>query len=289
MPESDMDSVTVTLIQLEKLCPARKGELNMSLNYLYKMHRTQIEELIERGCNVAFIPLGPTEVHGPHLPLWCDIVSGLDLAERAAQKLQDQGIESVIATPVTYCEADVTNVFAGNTSLRPETVAMMFEDICLSLARAGFVKIIVVSGHADPLNAEYVVKGFEAAKVKNPAINAIYSDWFSMITSGAVNHLCKGEHPEWDLHAGEIETSFIMNRYPELVDEAQIRALPVNHAGEFLFAKVAEGADNFIDCGAPDCYFGSPSLACAETGEKTYDAFSDFIVKEALDLLSLLK
>jgi creatinine amidohydrolase len=124
----------------------------MSLNYLYKMHRTQIEELQKRGCNVAFIPLGPTEVHGPHLPLWCDIVSGLDLAERAAKKLQEQGIESIIATPVTYCEADITNVFAGNTSLRPETVAMMFEDICMSLARAGFVNIIVVSGHADPLN-----------------------------------------------------------------------------------------------------------------------------------------
>ena len=40
-----MDSVTATLIQLEKLCPARKGELNMSLNYLYKMHRTQSQLL----------------------------------------------------------------------------------------------------------------------------------------------------------------------------------------------------------------------------------------------------
>ena len=257
----------------------------MSLNKLYKMHRTQIEALQQRGCNLAFIPLGPTEVHGPHLPLWCDIVSGLDLAERTAKKLDAQGIESVIATPVTYCEADVTNVFAGNTSLRLETVAMMFEDICLSLARAGFNNIVVVSGHADPANAEAVVKGFEAAKAKNPDINAIYSDWFSMIVSGAVNHLCKGEHPEWDLHAGEIETSFIMNRYPELVDEAQIRALPVNHAGEHLFASIAAGADNFIDCGAVDAYFGSPSLACAETGEKTYDAFSDFIVKETLALL----
>ena len=258
----------------------------MSVNKLYKMHRTQIEALQQRGCSLALIPLGPTEVHGPHLPLWCDIVSGLDLSERTAKKLEAMGIESVIATPVTYCEADVTNVFAGNTSLRCETVAMLFEDICLSLARAGFVNIVVVSGHADPLNADFVVKGFEAAKAKNPAVNAVYSDWFSMITSGAVNHLCKGEHPEWDLHAGEIETSFIMNRYPELVDEAQIRALPVNHEGEHLFARIAAGADNFIDCGAVDAYFGSPSLACAQTGEKTYDAFSDFIVKEALALLS---
>lgn len=257
----------------------------MSLNYLYKMHRTQIEALQARGCNLVFIPLGPTEVHGPHLPLMCDIISGLELAERTAAKLDAQGIESLIATPVTYCEADVTNVFAGNTSLRLETVAMLFEDLCLSFARNGFTNIVVVSGHADPANADAVVKGFEAAKAKNPAVNAIYSDWFSMITGGQVNHLCKGEHPEWDLHAGEIETSFILNRCPELVDEAQIRALPVNHEGEHLFARIAAGADNFIDCGAVDAYFGSPSLACAETGEKTYHAFSDFIVKEALALI----
>ena len=91
-----MDSVTVTLIQLEKLSPARKEELNMSLNYLYKMHRTQIEELIERSCNVAFIPLGPTEVHGPHLPLWCDIVSGLDLAERAAKNCRIRALSLLL-------------------------------------------------------------------------------------------------------------------------------------------------------------------------------------------------
>ena len=257
----------------------------MSLNYLYKMNRVKIEALQQRGCSLAFIPCGPTEVHGPHLPLMTDIISGLDLAERAAEKLAEQGIESVIATPVTYCEADVTNVFAGNTSLRLETVAMLFEDICLSLARAGFTNIVVVSGHADPANAGAIVQGFQNAKEKNPAVNALYSDWFSMITSGAVNDLCKGEHPEWDLHAGEIETSFIMNRCPELIDEEQVRALPVNHEGEFLFARIGAGADNFIDCGALDCYFGSPSLACAETGEKTYQAFSDFIVKEVLALL----
>ena len=120
----------------------------MALNYLYKMTSTKIKEL-QPKCNLAFIPLGPTEVHGPHLPLMTDFRSGLELCERAARKLQEEGIESIIATPVTYCAADVTNVFPGNTSLRVETVEMLLEDICLSLARSGFYNIMVVSGHAD--------------------------------------------------------------------------------------------------------------------------------------------
>ena len=107
----------------------------MALNYLYKMTSTKIKEL-QPKCNLAFIPLGPTEVHGPHLPLMTDFRSGLELCERAARKLQEEGIESIIATPVTYCAADVTNVFPGNTSLRVETVEMLLEDICLSLARS---------------------------------------------------------------------------------------------------------------------------------------------------------
>ena len=116
----------------------------MALNYLYKMTSTKIKEL-QPKCNLAFIPLGPTEVHGPHLPLMTDFRSGLELCERAARKLQEEGIESIIATPVTYCAADVTNVFPGNTSLRVETVEMLLEDICLSLARSGFYNIMVVS------------------------------------------------------------------------------------------------------------------------------------------------
>lgn len=90
--------------------------------------------------------------------------SRLELCERAARKLQEEGIESIIATPVTYCAADVTNVFPGNTSLRVETVEMLLEDICLSLARSGFYNIMVVSGHADPGNAAAVVRGIENAE-----------------------------------------------------------------------------------------------------------------------------
>ena len=68
---------------------------------------------------------------------------------------------------MTYCAADVTNVFPGNTSLRVETVEMLLEDICLSLARSGFYNIMVVSGHADQmcirdrLNIAIIISGKE--------------------------------------------------------------------------------------------------------------------------------
>ena len=254
-------------------------------NYLYKMNGTQIKS-IQGKCTLAFLPMGPTEVHGPHLPLMTDITSGLELAERASDKLEEKGITSLIATPVTYCHADVTNCFPGNTSLRADTVAAMIEDICISLANSGFYRIVVTSGHADPSNAAAVERGFENAKKQNPKIKTAYSKWFDRgIVGGEAKAAFNGTHPEWDLHAGESETAFNMMRNPELLDMDQIKSLKPNYAGEFLFQKIGEGAKDFLECGAPDAYFGDPASATAENGNRQYDIFSDIVAEEAMELL----
>ena len=260
--------------------------MDAKINYLYKMNGAQIKGL-QGICSLAILPMGPTEVHGPHLPLMTDITSGLEIAERTATKLQKRGIVSVIATPVTYCHADVTNCFPGNTSLRTETVTALVEDICLSLSASGFHNIIVTSGHADPSNAAAVRTGFENARKKDPQVNAFYSEWFDKgIVCGAAKEAFRCEHPEWDLHAGESETAFNLMRNPELIDTKQVASLKPNWEGEFLFSRIAGGAKDFLECGAPDAYFGDPAAATAENGSRQYDIFSDIVVEEVLTLLS---
>lgn len=255
------------------------------LHYLYRMNGAQIKEL-QKDCTLAILPMGPTEVHGPHLPLMTDIMSGLEIAERVAEKLQAKGIESIIATPITYCHADVTNCFPGNTSLRPETVTAMIEDICVSLADSGFYNIIVTSGHADPTNAAAVKQGFVNANARNPKVNAVNSEWFDKgIVNGRAKEAFNCEHPEWDLHAGESETAFNLFRNPELIDMNQVAALKANWEGEFLFPRILGGAKDFLECGAPDAYFGDPTSATAENGDRQYDIFSDIVVEEVLELL----
>ena len=190
------------------------------------------------------------------------------------------------ATPITYCHADVTNCFPGNTSLRPETVTAMIEDICVSLADSGFYNIIVTSGHADPTNAAAVKQGFVNANARNPKVNAVNSEWFDKgIVNGGAKEAFNCEHPEWDLHAGESETAFNLFRNPELIDMNQVAALKANWEGEFLFPRILGGAKDFLECGAPDAYFGDPASATAENGDRQYDIFSDIVVEEVLELL----
>ncbi|MFR3436109.1 MAG: creatininase family protein, partial [Coprococcus sp.] len=159
-------------------------------------------------------------------------------------------------------------------------------DICLSLARSGFYNIMVVSGHADPGNAAAVVRGIENAKKKNNKVNGTYSAWFDKgIVEGGAAAYFNGIHPTYDLHAGESETGFGLMRYPELLDKAQIASLKPNYEGEFLFERIGAGAKDFIECGAPDAYFGDPAAATAENADKQYDVFSDYVVDEVRALL----
>ena len=61
----------------------------MALNYLYKMTSTKIKEL-QPKCNLAFIPLGPTEVHGPHLPLMTDS-QRIGIVRKSSKKAAGRG------------------------------------------------------------------------------------------------------------------------------------------------------------------------------------------------------
>ncbi|AET68620.1 uncharacterized protein, putative amidase [Desulfosporosinus orientis DSM 765] len=255
----------------------------MSLNYLPNMNINQVK-ILEEKTNIALLPVGPNEVHGQHLPAATDVLSAIDLAERTATKLQNKGMEALIAPPLNYGLADVANVFDGNTTLRYGTVANLFEDICLSLAKWGFNEIVIISGHAEPRNAEAMMEGIRRASEQNEKIKAKLSEWFFKGLP-QVGSICKGAHPEWDLHAGEIETSFMLLKYPELVDMEALSKLEPNWEGEHLFERLAHGKDNFADAGAPLAYFGDPRIATKETGEKLQNFFSDIIVEEVLELI----
>lgn len=49
--------------------------------------------------------------------------------------------------------------------------------------------------------------------------------------------------------------------------------------------ELVRGAKDFIECGAPDAYFGDPAAATAENADKQYDVFSDYVVDEVRALL----
>src|SRR3712207_6816591 len=107
------------------------------LHHLERMTYPQVERLAAHT-DLALLPVGPPEAHGPHLPVGTDLIAARELCDRAARNLAARNVECLIAPLLPYCLAEVAAPFPGTITVRPEVVAALVADICRSLARSGF-------------------------------------------------------------------------------------------------------------------------------------------------------
>jgi creatinine amidohydrolase len=167
--------------------------------------------------------------------------------------------------------------------VRAEVVAALVEDICQGLARSGFRKILVISGHAEEENLTALRAGAERAGKAGAALVGV-SRWYEDALPKLL-HLLEEDHPEYDVHAGEWETALVLLRAPDLIDRRALDALPPNWATRNISERRAAGARTFPELGAPEAYCGDPRRATPETGESLYAALGEFVAEEAASLL----
>ena len=253
----------------------------ISLHYLERMTYPQVERLAART-ELALLPVAPPEAHGPHLPVGTDLATARELCERAARELANRGVECLISPLLPYCLAEVASPFAGTISVRAEVVSALVEDICRGLARSGFRRTIVVSGHAEEENLRALRAG--AARAGGEGALVQVSRWYGDALPKSL-HLLGEDHPEYDLHAGEWETALVLLSEPELVDRAALDALGPNWETRNISERRSAGARTFPDLGAAEAYSGDPRLATPETGERLYSALARFIADEGESLL----
>ncbi len=250
------------------------------LHYMERMTSPQVERLAGLT-NLALLPVAPPEAHGPHLPLGTDAIAARELCGRAARELAALGVECVIAPLLSYCLAEVAAPFPGTISVRPEVVSALVADICRGLARSGFGRTLVVSGHAEEENLAALRAG--AVQAEETGASVYLSRWYGEALPGLL-HLLRENHPEYDIHAGEWETALVLLRAPELVDRAALEALSPNWDTRNLSERRAAGARTFPELGAPEAYCGDPRRATSATGETLYAALGRFVAEEGVSL-----
>ena len=251
------------------------------LHYMELMTYPQVEQLATRA-ELALLPVGPPEAHGPHLPLGTDLLAARELCERAGWELKVQGIECLIAPLLPYCLAEVAKPFPGTITIRAEVVAALVEDICRGLAHSGFRRTLVVSGHAEEENLDALGTG--AAQAGKAGALVKVSRWYGDALPELL-HLLEEDHPEYDIHAGEWETALVLLKAPELVDQTALDALPPNWAIRNISERRAAGARTFPELGAPEAYCGDPRRATPRAAECLYAALGNFIAEEGASLL----
>ncbi len=185
-----------------------KSAENIAADFLWaEMSWPAIEEKL-REVDLAILPCGSIEQHGPHLPVDVDAFDAEYLARRVAEACSKP--RPFVLPRVSYGVAYHHEDFKGTVSVSNDALAKFIYDIGMSLARNGIKKLLILNGHGD----------------NTPTLNYAAQ----MINRDANIFVCveTGETSDEDLytlidtpndiHAGEIETSTTLAIRPHLVN-----------------------------------------------------------------------
>ncbi|MDQ2655062.1 MAG: creatininase family protein [Chloroflexota bacterium] len=237
----------------------------------YEMTLGEFEEAISEGASVI-LPVGSMEQHGYHLPVSVDINDSYHMALEAARRAEDLWI--IVAPPVWSGFSPPHVDFPGTISLRLNTFINMFMEICTSIYRQGFRKILILNGHGSTPLAPI------CEQLAEDKVSVLAVTWWDLI---ADELRAIGESPLGGMsHACEAETSLQMVLQPhalrlELMESKVIPPL-ISFAKHDLrdMGPIVYGFN--MKRQSATGVLGDPTVASAEKGQAILDAVADKLV-----------
>ncbi|MFF4272101.1 creatininase family protein [Streptomyces sp. NPDC001536] len=219
------------------------------------------EDVRTRGAGVsrqiAVLPVGSFEQHGPFLPLATDTLVACAVAREIAAAYPVH-----LLPPVTISCSHEHAAWAGTVSISSVTLHSVIRDIASSLRRSGVETLVVVNGHGGNYVLGNVVQE-SSARGERMALFPAPEDWeAARERAGVVTSLLT------DMHAGEIETSILLHAHPEFVR-------PGYETSDFIADDrrhlLTLGMSAYTDSGV----IGRPSLGSAEKGKALLASLAD--------------
>jgi creatinine amidohydrolase/Fe(II)-dependent formamide hydrolase-like protein len=227
--------------------------------------------------DIALLPVGAIEQHGPHLPLDTDAFDADYLARKVAEACSHPKplVFPLISYGVSYHHDD----FSGTISLSNETLSKLVYEIGMSAAKNGITKLLIINGHGG--NAPALK--FAAQMINRDA------HIFTSVDTGETSDvdlaaLCDTPN---DVHAGEIETSTSLATRPHLVHMDRAKKFVPKFSSQYLdfstkrsvewFARTLRISTNGV--------LGDPTKATREKGEKMWEV----MIRNLVELVEHLK
>lgn len=217
--------------------------------------------IVDGSYDKAFLPIGATEYHGPHLPYGTDTIAAETLAEAFARELGD----SLVLPPIAYGVSHHHLAWKWTLSIRPDTMTLLVRDIAESLLHHDIEKLVIVTAHdGNPGPAE------SAARILSQEHDmrvALFGGW-----QGKAARALAGE---WEIdgdHAGQSELSMVLYAAPETARPDLATPQP----NQFMDHPI-DLIDSFKGT-VPLGYSGDATRASAEEGEAAVKAMVALVV-----------
>jgi len=217
-----------------------------------KLTAPEFIKTVDATKGVCIIPLGSIEKHGDHLPMGTDnflIHQKVVLASK---------IEPVVVFPtVMFTENCEAKNNPGAIAVEPNIYFQLLESLCDEVARNGFKKIILVSGHG---GNRFFIRFFVQTILGKGKDYVVYFP--EELLDPNVEE--KTLETKFDFHAGENETSQMLYLHPELVKMDSLAPKPGNPLKRSKVPGIVTPVEWFADF--PDHYAGDARPSTSEKG-----------------------
>ncbi|CCQ33956.1 creatinine amidohydrolase protein [Halorhabdus tiamatea SARL4B] len=212
--------------------------------------------------DLAVLPVGSTEQHGPHAPLGTDAIIAEAVADAAVASFPG---EVVVAPPLTVGVSEEHRAFPGSLWVSEDTFRATVRETVDSLAHHGWNRVVIVNGHGGNVGPLEEV----CARIsRHDDAYSVPFTWFDAVDPDDVS---MG-------HAGPLETSVLEHVALDLIDENGIEAAREGAArrwGEWTSGvNLAYDVEEF----APNGVVGDPTAGSADLGEELLGSARDALV-----------
>jgi creatinine amidohydrolase/Fe(II)-dependent formamide hydrolase-like protein/7-cyano-7-deazaguanine synthase in queuosine biosynthesis len=229
--------------------------------------------------DIALLPVGSIEQHGPHMPLDADAFDADYLARRVAEACKNPKpmVLPLVPYGVSYHHED----FSGTISVSPETLSQLIYEIGVSASGHGISKLIIINGHGGNSPALH----FAAQMINRDA------HIFACVDTGESSDPDIYEMADTpnDVHAGEIETSMSLATRPDLVKMDVARKFIPKFSSRYLnfTSKRSVGWYAHTSKISRTGVLGDPTKADRDKGERMWSVMITRLVEFVEDLKDL--
>jgi creatinine amidohydrolase len=205
-----------------------------------------LRSLIKNKKQVAIIPIGSIEQHGPHLPISTDS----DIVSEVAKKLADK--KGYLLLPTITYGISFEHAPFFNLSIRESTLRTILIDLCTSLLENNIKTIFIINGHHGNLKS---IKNIDVKlqKILKNKIKVIALSYWHFMSR------------DFD-HAGFVETSLMLAISKNVKMKLAKKGLITDKMTKQEITKIGKLANQSFPKATKNGIWGDPTKATKKEG-----------------------